>query len=32
VGEPLTHDDLLSFHELLQGDDWFGTVADLLEG
>jgi hypothetical protein len=32
VGAPLTHDDLLSFHELLQGDDWFATVADLLEG
>ncbi|MFN2389185.1 MAG: hypothetical protein ABR575_06205 [Actinomycetota bacterium] len=23
AGPPINHDDLLSFHELLQGDDWF---------
>jgi hypothetical protein len=27
-GSPVTHDDLIDFHELLQTDDWF---ADLLE-
>lgn len=32
VGEPFTHDDLLSFHELLDGDDWFAAVTQLLEG
>jgi hypothetical protein len=24
---PLTHDDLLAFHELLQSDDWFERVC-----
>ena len=32
VGVPLTHDDLLSFHELLQGDGWFATVSSMVEG
>ena len=27
VGEPLTHDDLLEFHELLESDDWFATSS-----
>lgn len=27
-GDPINHDDLLAFHELLQRDDWF----DLLSG
>lgn len=32
VGAPLTHDDLLSFHELLQDDSWFATVSSMVEG
>ena len=31
VGEPLTHDDLLEFHELLEGDDWFTELASGIE-
>jgi hypothetical protein len=30
VGEPLTHDDLLSFHELLEGGDWFVQISRTL--
>ena len=27
-GDPITHDDLLDFHDLLHRDDsWFGTLA-----
>jgi hypothetical protein len=26
-GAPLTHDDLLEFHELLRQDDWFQRLA-----
>jgi hypothetical protein len=26
MGAPFTHDDLLSFHELLGGDSWFDAV------
>lgn len=32
VGAPLTHDDLLEFHELLQAEDWFATLSDMVEG
>ena len=32
VGEPLNHDDLLEFHELLQGDAWFATLSEMVEG
>ena len=32
VGEPFTHDDLLSFHELLDSEDWFDAVVALVEG
>lgn len=32
VGVPFTHDDLLSFHELLQSDNWFATVSSMVEG
>lgn len=32
VGEPFTHDDLLSFHELLETDTWFATVSSMVEG
>jgi uncharacterized Zn finger protein len=28
-GEPLTWDDLLDFHDLLKGDDWFDAVVAL---
>ena len=27
LGFPLTHDDLLEFHELLRRDDWFQRLA-----
>ena len=26
-GLPITHDDLIDFHRLLQGDDWFDSVV-----
>ena len=26
-GPPINHDDILSFHELLQADDWFEQLA-----
>ena len=32
IGEPLNHDDLLEFHELLQGDAWFATLSSMVEG
>ncbi len=32
VGPPLTHDDLLAFHQLLERDDWFALVASLTKG
>ncbi len=32
IGELFTHDDLLAFHELLDGDAWFATVAEMVEG
>jgi hypothetical protein len=28
TGPPLTHDDLLEFHQLLQQDGWFGRLLD----
>ncbi len=28
-GNPLTHDDLLEFHELLQSDAWFSKLASM---
>lgn len=28
-GDALTHDDLLEFHELLQGDSWFTKLTAL---
>jgi hypothetical protein len=31
VGEPLTHDDLLEFHELLEGEGWFEELASGVE-
>lgn len=32
VGPPLTHDELLAFHQLLEGDDWFAQVASMTKG
>ena len=31
-GTPLSHDDLLAFHEILEDDDWFATLAAMVEG
>ena len=31
VGSPLTHDDLLEFHEILQGDGWFTDLSSMVE-
>jgi hypothetical protein len=31
-GAPLTHDDLLEFYETLQGEDWFATLAAMVQG
>jgi hypothetical protein len=28
---PLTHDDLIDFHRLLQGDEWFDALASTLD-
>lgn len=28
-GAPITHDDLIDFHRLLQGDEWFDDVVAL---
>jgi len=30
-GPPITHDDILEFHELLTQADWFGRLAALVE-
>ncbi len=30
-GPPLTHDDLLAFHQLLAADGWFARVAAMLD-
>ena len=30
VGAPLNHDDLLDFHALLDTDDWFERLANLV--
>ena len=32
AGPPLTHDELLAFHQLLQGDEWFAHVASMVTG
>lgn len=31
-GEPVSHDDLLDFHLLLLGDDWFERLEQLVAG
>ncbi|MET0728620.1 MAG: hypothetical protein ABWZ76_10025 [Acidimicrobiales bacterium] len=30
AGAPITHDDLIDFHRLLQGDGWFEMVLNLV--
>jgi predicted RNA-binding Zn-ribbon protein involved in translation (DUF1610 family) len=32
TGEPLTHDDLLEFHDLLADDGWFATLSAMVQG
>jgi hypothetical protein len=32
IGEPLNHDDLLAFHELIESDDWFAQLSEMVEG
>lgn len=29
VGEPISHDDVLDFHEILTDDGWFDTLASM---
>lgn len=29
AGQPITHDDLIDFHRILQAEDWFETVVNL---
>ena len=31
LGALLDHDDLLAFHEILEGDNWFATLAAMVE-
>ena len=31
VGEPISYDDILAFHDLLSTDDWFDQVEALVE-
>lgn len=31
VGSPITHDDVLDFHDLLTTSDWFTTLASMNE-
>lgn len=30
VGEPINHDDVLDFHDLMSGEDWYASLAALL--
>jgi hypothetical protein len=30
VGEPIRHDDLLDFHDLLETEDWFETLSNIV--
>ena len=30
-GDRINHDDLLDFHELLEGDEWFDTLAGMVK-
>jgi hypothetical protein len=29
AGAPITHDDVLDFHELLSGDSWFEQLVSI---
>lgn len=31
TGEAITHDDVLDFHELLSGDQWFVTLSSMVQ-
>lgn len=31
LGPPINHDDVLDFHELMVGDDWFETLSAITE-
>ncbi|HKY15758.1 MAG TPA: hypothetical protein VJM33_12610 [Microthrixaceae bacterium] len=31
IGDPITHDDVLDFHELLSGESWFDTLASMTD-
>lgn len=31
VGDPISYDDILAFHDLLATDDWFSKVEELVE-
>jgi len=31
VGEPITHDDVLDFHDLLTGDEWFTALTAITD-
>jgi predicted RNA-binding Zn-ribbon protein involved in translation (DUF1610 family) len=31
-GQPLTHDDLLEFHDLLADEGWFATLSAMVQG
>jgi len=30
IGEPISHDDVLDFHDLMSGEDWYSSLAALL--
>lgn len=30
VGEPISHDDVLDFHDLMSSEDWYSSLAALL--
>jgi hypothetical protein len=31
LGPPITHDDVLDFHEVMAGDDWYSTLSEMTE-
>ena len=31
-GDPITHDDLLDFHEVLESDDWMDAIVAMTKG
>ncbi|MEZ5322681.1 MAG: hypothetical protein R2698_11535 [Microthrixaceae bacterium] len=30
-GDPITHDDVLDFHDLLSGSEWFTTLSEMVD-